>query len=991
MENNKLQMASEVKPLADSIKAIAQEELTNAFNKELKAYQSFIGEYHKTLQDYHTDFLQFKEDKHITTFLYKNIHLNNQIQEALSKLSDKNEELFLPNAFRTIADKALEFYGSLGTSSESVFFGIIEKTSAFQNQNRSQFEKKAEELLAQVYKKPELDSSETLNSLIYLYFEKSVLDVLKENEPNLNEFYRHFAEISNDLWAEFDLNTFFSQKLDKAKYKYESLEPDDFNWNLVFKAAEKIEVIEKDFQLFVEELILVLENSILDFNISTLYVHKAKVLRKEDLFKSQSKYFDKFEKAKSNWRNTRLALADDWCLDLEISVLKQRIIQEYIDFVNFFTNDFNTPLFKNLDNFESQFNVLNDDFNSETSQSFEENVQEVLRKFKIRLKKELIVKSLPVIRNQLNSTKLIEEIVAFENVAEKSFSSVSKHRQLMKTPDYLREVTNWEIESISLYDLFSFEIKPKFIRVFPAFKIAIIEHTQKLLTALETSPNIAVFSIESAAQHFEENNQPTEVINICREGIKRSLIKVQETKALHEEFIKIEIDKLSSAIDVMVSSMKEITDNESAFRIKMRVAKAKALAQSKEVRDKILAKIKHFLPIVLEKSKVYYQFIQDSSQKFTKQFFYEKSSGFISTDISDFLNTTQSAISKLPYVYKRLFSFEPLKTFELYVKRTAPMDMLNLAFSKWKEEKFSPVVLIGEKGSGKTTFIRKFFKNKASNEEVFFFDLMAENKSPDELYQHILESSRIVNHVKGEKKIIALDGFERLFQSKINGFEYLLKLFKVISETQKDIFWIVSVHSISWLFFDNSIQASNYFGYQVHLNYLQFDELVNLIESRHNLSGYKIIFEDTQRKRGLLGNTPLNPEELQEYLRKTFFTEMNKNVQGNILQTYLYWMRSAELKENNTIYVTSDNKLDFDFVRSIPAQKLLLLRSILIHNGLTTEKLAEIFRVNIFSMELQLIQLSDDGILTNFNNSYFVNPLIYKQLIKHLFNINLLH
>lgn len=991
MENNKLQAVSELEPLTKSLAEFAREALNNTFIQELHAYQSFIDIYQNALIAYHSACLKFKEEKHVSAFLYKNIQLNNQIQEALTQLSSLNEVL-LPNAFREIASKALEYFSNLGKTEEFFFYGIIEKTSRSQAQNKHLIEKKYDELLAKVYSKPELEESEKINSRIYLFFEKSILDLLKGKEAELQEIYRQFAELTSDLHAEFELNTIFSQKLDKVNFTYQSLDPKDFEWDLVLAASGKVEIIQKNFNLFVDELIRILEHSILNFNFASLSAQKAKTLKKTLLLKSQNNYFNKLVKTTANWHNTRLAFADDWGLSLEITVLKQRIIQKYIDFVNFFNANFNAFLFKELEVFKQQFDELASELNKEAAEINDENIFDVLRDFKIQLKKDMIIKTLPIIRNHLNNSNLINEIVAFEKVAENSFSSVSQERRLMKMPDYSKAATNFELETISPNDLVSFEIKPKFIQLFPAFQRAIIDHIQKLIIAIETAPNISIYSIESAVQHFDENKQADQALTICHEGLKRSITKVNETRALHETFVKTEVEKLSRSINEMTASINEITDNESAMYIKMRVLKAKAIARSKDARNQILSKIRKFLPLLMEKSKFYSDFLQDSSQRLVKQFSYEKSSNFITTDVSDFLSATQSSISRLPYVYQRLFSFEPLKTFELYVERKAQMEMLNLAFLKWKEERFSPVVLIGEKGSGKTTFILKFFKNKTTNEEAFYLDLLSENNTPAEIYNQITTLVDQINPNQAAKRIIAIDGLERIFQSKINGFEYLLKFFKLISQTHKNIFWLVSVQTISWQYFDKSIQASNYFGYHIHLNELNVNDLINLIESRHNLSGYPIYFDDTLKKRGLLaGNKILNESERQENLRKNYYLEMNKNVQGNITQTYLYWLRSAELKENDTITISTDNKLDFDFVRSIPAQKLLILRSILIHNGLSLEKLAEIFRTDLFETEMQLIQMTDDGILKPSDGIYNANPLIYKQLIKHLNNINLLH
>ena len=102
-------------------------------------------------------------------------------------------------------------------------------------------------------------------------------------------------------------------------------------------------------------------------------------------------------------------------------------------------------------------------------------------------------------------------------------------------------------------------------------------------------------------------------------------------------------------------------------------------------------------------------------------------------------------------------------------------------------------------------------------------------------------------------------------------------------------------------------------------------------------------------------------------------------------------LTNDSLIDNKTIQIESENNFDFSFLRSIRADKLILLKNILVHNGLDVSRLTKIARVETSQIELQVQQLLDDGILTNSGGVYFITPVIYKQIIKHMQNINLLH
>ncbi|MBN2237619.1 MAG: hypothetical protein JW729_08655 [Bacteroidales bacterium] len=990
MENTALEKVAGIKHFTQHLHQIIQKEFISAYQAESSPYIEFAERYSESISQYSIGFKQYLKDKNSIAFLNQTVAVLDQLSHALTTSFKETEEVHFTKTLQQISETTLAFIQESSTIEESFIANFIKSTLDKQDEKRSKFIRYLYKKRKSVFRKSTKENAELISSFAFFFFEQSIAKVLKEHEQGLFLFYQQLSAFTQETWEEFKRNTTFINALNEANYTFESLNPSILEHNLEHDADQKLATISINFKLFTEQFAKAIEEAIEHFDFTSLVDLKEKELSVLEMNTTKTKHFKKLEKHALLWRKTRVVLIEDWLLDLEIFRLKYKIIPKYLDFTHQLNTDFSGPLNKEIDAFESKFDQLNGYFEKSANLKSEKDLHASLLDLKLQLKKELLDQSIPLLRNQLNSPKLIEEIDGFESLAETSFSSLSEIRRLMKNPDYLREVEADEIEVISPRDLISFEIKPAFITIFSSLKRALIAHTQNLLNQLETAPNIAIYSIESASKLFDEKKSINEVRKICSEGIDRSKSKVKEAKLLNEAFIAAETKKLRAAIDTLTASVTEITNNESALQIKIRIMRAKALNRSKEVKKQIITKVLNALPILLEKLKLLYQFMQDTSQKIAKQFALNPTTNFITTDISHFLTTASLSISQLPYIYQRLFSFEPLETFDMYIDRPKPMQELNEAYANWKQGKFAPVVLIGERGSGKTTFIRKFTQTHTSGEKVNLLDLLVENSSPETNYQKLLELVATEKNQSSDKRIIIIDGVEHLFESKINGFDYFLALFKLISDTQKEIFWIVSVHSLSWNYLDKSIHASNYFGYHIKLNNLELEELVSLIESRHNLSGYNIEFGGIQKKKTLLRSVSYETEDPQIELRKNFFQQLNKSVEGNILQAYIYWLRSAQLKENNTIFIQTDNQLDFDFVRGIPHQKLHILRSILLHNGLDKEKLAKTFRISESKGELELKQLFDDGILILKNKMYFINPLIYKQLIKHLNDINLL-
>ena len=194
-------------------------------------------------------------------------------------------------------------------------------------------------------------------------------------------------------------------------------------------------------------------------------------------------------------------------------------------------------------------------------------------------------------------------------------------------------------------------------------------------------------------------------------GLRELKINCKTWPQLQQSFIQQEVETLKDSIEQFITEITAITNNESAHQIKVRVARLKAIEKSKAIRKKIFDRIRNFIPIGIEYTKKAFLFLRQSSLKISKQFSTEETTQFITSDTSDFLSATEKAINQLPYIYQKLFQTEPLTSFELYVGRTKPMDELTNAYKKWKEGKFAPTVIIGEKGSGKNDHYKSFFED----------------------------------------------------------------------------------------------------------------------------------------------------------------------------------------------------------------------------------------------------------------------------------------
>lgn len=716
----------------------------------------------------------------------------------------------------------------------------------------------------------------------------------------------------------------------------------------------------------------------------------------ENVKRASKKIEDNLKNARKNWKNTSSALSDDWALDLEINALKYNILKEFYSLTSFINNRLTSILNEKIKDIRTNTEELIVVFSS-SENLINEDIIDKFNTLKLEFRRKLVLRLLPSIKELLFNNEILKEINEFEKRIILQFDSLSKSRIVLEESVYDQAVESSKMNKISPFNLVSYDMQPKFMLVFPSLKSAVMRHLGELQVKLEEIPEIIDFSIESAIGYFVDKSELDEALKIGEEGIHRAINKIDDLEEFRDEFRTNEIDQLKTNIDKLIEEINEITDNESALQIKVRVTKAKALEQSKAVRDSVVRKMKDFLPRVLRKSQTFYQYLKASTLKIRKQFEIEANKGYISSDVSDFLAETEEAINRLPFVYQRLFKLEPLSVFDLYIERKVPLEELNLGYTRWKNGKFAPTIIYGEKGSGKTTCLNRFLSLKTITEEIIYHDLYSENLDPDSAYKMISESVPYSfgkqDHIQlgKAKKIIVIDGLEKLFEARIGGFDAFHKTMKMISNTNHSVFWIASCHLYSYKYLEKSSNISDYFGYHIELEDLTAEELNAIIEKRHNISGFRLEYlADTQKKSGFPLIKQGDKTGFLE-LKSEYFDRLQKAVKGNITQAFLYWMRSAAKVTEDLISMNMPGDKNLDFVQSVSLQKLEILRNILIHNGINSIKHAEVFRIPFEKSELQLDQMFDDGLIVQRSGIYNINPMIYKQVIERLFKLNLLH
>jgi hypothetical protein len=723
-------------------------------------------------------------------------------------------------------------------------------------------------------------------------------------------------------------------------------------------------------------------------------------LSKKKVEKTHHQLNEEFEKLYSGWSNTFFSLFEDWRLNKELYILCQKNINNYLRLRNSSNEKLKNKILVHLNKVKEFLNEVINKFQGFSGRSSE--VEALLYREKNRLLNQLskiIIKASDIVLDQ-NIPALIDDL---EYNVNRGIKDLSDKRAVVKITDYNRRIKDSEINYISPFEVITFSALPSFTKSCTSSKTNIMQKLDEVQHGLKDIDQIADFSLESAISMFSnKENAIGEPLNIAAEGIKRAILKAEKIEKIISDVEQTIAEDLSNSIKQINDELINLTKNENILDIKFQIAKAKTLRRTEELKQKSVDLIKNFLPLIAKNIRQGFSKTKDSFKSLKKRLGLTSEPVHISTEISDFLSETETAISKLPFVYQRLFRIEPLEDKRFFVGRKTELSRLNSAFGNWKNKKYAPVVLVGEKGSGTTTLLNFFFnsldkappvlrttvKKNIFTEEHFisFLKDLFKNES-------LLSLSDVIEYLnnKTAKQIIVIENLQNLYLKKVNGFVCIKLLVELISKTNNNVFWIIASSLYTWEYLKKVLKAGDYFGYIIKLKNLENQQIIDIILNRHRISGYNIHFEHNREYLKIKKFRGMSLKERQDYLKAEFFSYLNKFAKSNISLALLYWMRATREVTVDTIKIGSVISLDFSFLKALSTDKVFTLYVLLLHDGLTGEDHASVFNLSDEESRLRLLALIDDGIIIQRDEVFIINPLLYRQVVNLLEIKNIIH
>lgn len=317
----------------------------------------------------------------------------------------------------------------------------------------------------------------------------------------------------------------------------------------------------------------------------------------------------------------------------------------------------------------------------------------------------------------------------------------------------------------------------------------------------------------------------------------------------------------------------------------------------------------------------------------------------------------------LPALYRHLFRMEPVQDPRFLVGREREMAAIAEARALWEVGRSVTLIIVGERGSGKTSLINCAVKRVLGDLDVFrgeFRDRMVTEAQVREFLAELIglaDAARLEEFLAAERRVIVLEETERTFLRQVGYYAAIRELQRVIAATCSCTFWILSINQVAFRLLDAVVRLGSSFSHRINAATATRDALREAILIRHNLSGLRLHFAAPPSQNTL-------SQQLRSFFRgrsdpeALFFDSLAKESAGVFRTAFDIWLGQIESVQAGVLYLKPLVPSDLSpVVDTLDLDDLFTLVAILQHGSLTPEEHALVFQKSVAASRSQMDEL----------------------------------
>ncbi|GJM29437.1 MAG: hypothetical protein DHS20C17_20720 [Cyclobacteriaceae bacterium] len=699
------------------------------------------------------------------------------------------------------------------------------------------------------------------------------------------------------------------------------------------------------------------------------------------------------------WKNTLSVLTDRYNFDHELFHTRFTNIEQYLFFSQKLESKIQDKILGEINKISKFLDAKQQQLTaaSASDQDFKKTLKEVRYETSKYLKRA-IPAAIQLIRDQ-NIPALLEGL---DTKTRNEIGQLSETRSMVKNISYEHAIKESDIDKIAPRDLITFEALPEYLLKIGALQSEvklIMESTEQNLMEIA---NISDFNLETALAAIDNQSQHDKAKSMAAEGVERAHSRLQDIIDELNNFTPKANGIIRQGVDEFNSQVMALNEIDAVFDTQVRIAKAKALEKTRALRQRYIAKFREFLPMLItnlrRRGLMVYKKYRDTTQKYG----IGVAAQSLTAEVAGFLSDTETTVKGLPFVYQRLFEISPLDNLFFFEPRTRAALSLRKAYENWQGGHYGATALVSEAGTGTTTLINFFLGELKSPlpiirlgtkvqiyEEKDFFKFFID-KFEDESLADTESLIQYFNQLES-KHIIVLEDLEHFFLRTVNGFDCIKIFVELLTRTNRNIFWLTSINQYCYQYLVKTSDIDDCFSYNIILMPLKPEQVTSMLLKRHRVSGFSLVFRPHKVDRKNSKFKKMDEQERQVYLQKEYFGILNQIVNGNASLALVYWLRSITDVDDDAIYIRSLKGIDTSFLGSLSEQKRFTFHAMLLHRGISVADHARVFNQDLNASKLTILALHDDGLVVHKDGRFFLNPLLFRQVVNLLKDKNILH
>ncbi|MCF7921846.1 MAG: ATP-binding protein [Candidatus Marinimicrobia bacterium] len=778
------------------------------------------------------------------------------------------------------------------------------------------------------------------------------------------------------------------------------------NWDGLSEFIQNIDALEKDIDDQLEDIQIAISKEMAsNWVFIGTWLHPNLLNHHPRIENRLRRNKKRLEKSCHNWLLYFEGEKEDRHIDLELGLLQTQISLRLLAGLQAIRDQITHQI---LPAFVNPHQVINDalkrfrEFESSTESKLKRSIASENRQLLRNLRREL----LPRILDSLLQARLSERLNSLNSQVKYLMDQLPESHRIFRGQRLSNGKPSTRFMDIEIKALALGEVYPKLSEQFEAFSDSINDQTDKLGRDVTEIDQIIEFNLGAALELLsdEEHQGATDgAYTVVVEGLERTRgqlgLLIEESQ--HIQMLCQETLPLISQNAGL--SLKELADNEKVIQLQIRVTRTKLKQKLLSFRFRVLEMLRSLWPHIRSNIASAYHAMLGWYRRIRKITGLATVPTDIDKQLNLYLSGTRRQIDALPFVYQRLFRFEPAVDERFFIGREQELLQIQKNYSDFKIGSHSSTAIVGESGSGRTSLLNMAETKYLSATTSYRINLSASIHTIPELCSILSEGlnqpkintiEEIADYLnqKPTQVVFIVENIQNMFLRYPGGFEAIKRFLLLMNETAKHVFWIVSCGLYSWAYFERIIKIGGFFQEIIKLQELDNDTIENVIMKRHRVSGYQLEFkipESMVRNRRFKAFS--TDHERQDMLRKYFFEELNRLAAGNLTVAIIFWLKAVQEIKSDRFIIAPFIEFDPTFLAHMPAQDLFSFAAFLQHEVLTIEDHARVFHQDYETSLLQISRLEKNGMLVRKSGGYQIHYLLYRPVVKTLILHNIIH